>query len=213
MIATMPSSAQRGFTLIELLVALTLVALLTVLLFSGLRFGTRAANAVDVRTDRSAQLALVYDFMQNELTDARSLSTTGDSTAPAAADFDGEPDSLTFITIPPAYLALGGFHQLHVALTGTAPSRRLVVSWRQVPRGAIPIPPTRLQPSIILDKVRSVEFGYFGVGDPNLPPQWQSQWAEHSDLPLLVRLRIAWADGAASPDLIVAPRLAGTGQP
>jgi general secretion pathway protein J len=205
--------AERGFTLVELIVALTLVSLLVVMLFGGLRFGTRAANAVDTRTDRTAQLALVYDFMQNELSDARSLSNTTDSTTPQAADFDGEPDSLTFITIPPAYLALGGFHQLHLALQGNAAARRLVVTWQQVPRGAIPGAPTSLQPSVILDKVRSVEFGYFGVGDPNLPPQWQSQWVEHSDLPLLVRLRIAWADGAATPDLIVAPRLAGATQP
>ncbi len=33
-----------GFTLVELLIAMTLVAMLSVLLFGGLRFGTRAAD-------------------------------------------------------------------------------------------------------------------------------------------------------------------------
>ena len=40
--AMMLSQGAAGFTLVELLVAMTLLGFLTVLLFGGLRFGTRA---------------------------------------------------------------------------------------------------------------------------------------------------------------------------
>jgi general secretion pathway protein J len=204
-------TVEDGFTLVELLVAITLVCLLTVVLFGGLRFGTRAASAVSLRTDRSAQIAVVYDFMQSELADARMLPTSNDSAA-ASADFDGRTDSLSFVTIPPAYLALGGFHLLHVAMEGERQTRRLTVSWQQIPRGSLPVSPTTLQPSVILQDIRGVQFGYFGAADPNRPPEWQDRWDDRSALPLLVRLRIAWADGSRAPDLIVAPRLAGPPQ-
>jgi len=204
--------SEAGFTLIELLVAITLVSLLTVLLFGGLRFGTRAASAVALRTDRSAETAAVYDFMQSAMADTRTLSDSSDPSQ-ALTDFDGEPDALTFVTVPPAYLALGGFHRLHVAKEGTDANGRLVVSWQQIVRGSLPPPVAKLQPSIILDKVRSVAFAYFGIGDPNRPPDWQDHWVERSSLPQLIRLRVTWADGSRAPDLIVAPRLAGAPLP
>lgn len=203
--------AQDGFTLVELLVAITLVGLMTVVLFGGLRFGTRASNAVAARTDRVAEIATIYDFMQSELTDARALASSGD-TATALPNFDGEPDSLSFIAVPPPYLAIGGFHLLHVALEGNQPPRRLTVTWQPVPRGALSAPATTLQPSVVLEKIRSVEFGYFGVFDQNRPPEWQNRWSDRTALPLLVRLRIVWADGSRAPDLVVAPRLAGPPQ-
>jgi general secretion pathway protein J len=211
MTSARPKAAlEAGFTLVELLVAITLVGLLTVVMFGGLRFGTRAANAVSGRTDRAAQLSVVYDFMQNELTDARLPSASSDP-ATAASDFDGEPDSLSFVAVPPSYLALGGFNMLRVALDGEQ-SRRLTVSWHPIPHGALPAAPVTVQPSVILEKIRGVEFGYFGITDQNRPPEWQDRWENQTALPLLVRLRIAWADGSSAPDLIIAPRMAGPPQ-
>lgn len=205
-----PGMAE-GFTLVELLVAVSLVALLSVLLFGGLRFAMRAADAVDSRVDHAAQIALAYDFMQSELTDARPLPTAPDST-PSPVNFDGEPDALSFVTVPPATVALGGFQLLHVATEGEGQNRRLIVSWQQVPRGPVATGPSMLQPSLLLDRVRSVEFAYFGVAEPNHPPEWINHWTGRRGLPQLVRLRVAMNDGWRAPDLIVAPRLAGPPQ-
>ncbi|MGH7036278.1 MAG: type II secretion system protein GspJ [Stellaceae bacterium] len=202
----------EGFTLLELLVAISLVAVLSVLLFGGLRIGLRSADAVNRRVDHSAQIALAYDFMQAELADARPLPTQpGTLRSPIA--FTGEPDRLSFVAVPPDHVALGGFQLLRVALQGQGQVRRLVVSWKQIKREAAAAEPAMLRPSILLDGVRSVEFAYFGVADRNRPPQWLDHWTGRATLPQLVRLRIAMADHRRVPDLIVAPRLAGSGQP
>ena len=203
--------SAEGFTLLELLVAVSLVALLSVLLFGGLRIGLRSADAVDRRVDRSAQIALAYDFMQNELADARPLPTQPGALR-SPIDFAGEPDGLSFVAVPPDDVALGGFQLFQVALQGQGQNRRLVVSWKQVERGAT-AEPTMVQPSILLDGVTSVEFAYFGAVDRNRPPEWQDHWTDMLTLPQLVRLRIAMADHWRAPDLIVAPRLAGPAAP
>ena len=44
--------SEAGFTLIELLVALTLLGLISVVLFGGLRFGTRAWEVVTMLSRR-----------------------------------------------------------------------------------------------------------------------------------------------------------------
>lgn len=197
--------------MVELLVAITLLGLLTVLLFGGFRFGTRAASAVGTQIDQSSQIAILYDFMQSELTDARILTASGDA-ATSPASFDGQPDAISFITTPPAYLALGGFHLLHLGIEGDGRTRRLIVSWQQVPHGSLPAQPTTLQPSVLLEKVQSIEFGYFGIADPNRPPEWLDRWTDRPELPQLVRLRVTLTDGWQAPDLIIAPRLAGAAQ-
>jgi general secretion pathway protein J len=205
--------AEAGFTLIELLVAVTVVAFIAVLLFGGLRLATRSSDAVDYRIANTRQIALAYDFMTNELDGAQPLTT--DSAAPdAPVDFAGERDAVDFITLLPPDLGVGGFFRLHAALEGDSRSgRRLIVSWaaRSQP-GAAPAVATG-PPSVLLDNVRSVAFAYFGVAAPNAPAAWSDRWTNLRNLPQRVRLRIVLADGAAAPDLIVAPRLAGPPQP
>jgi general secretion pathway protein J len=201
----------EGFTLLELLVAVSLVALLSVLLFGGLRIGLRSADAVDHRVDHIAQIALAYDFMQNELVDARPLPTQPGALR-SPIDFTGETDRLSFVAVPPDDVALGGFQLFRIALQGQGQNRRLVVFWQQIERGA-PAEPTMVRPSVLLDGVMSVEFSYFGMVDRNRPPEWLDHWTDMLTLPQLVRLRIAMADHWHAPDLIVAPRLAGPAVP
>ena len=50
------SPCPGGFTLIELIIALALIALITLLLFSGLRLGARAWDGVDALSERHAEL-------------------------------------------------------------------------------------------------------------------------------------------------------------
>jgi general secretion pathway protein J len=199
------TGGAEGFTLVELLVAITIVALLTVVLFGGLRLGSRASNAVSLQIDRSSKITVVYDFMQRELTDARPL-TTAESAPQSTVAFDGEAGEITFATIPPAYLSLGGFHLLHLALDDAGGQGRLMVSWQQIPRGATPSDAAPLRPSILLDHVRRAEFAYFGQPDVNLPSQWLEQWTTRDKLPQLVRLRLVMTDGWHAPDLVVALR-------
>lgn len=197
---------ERGFTLIELLVAISVVALLSVLLFGGLRFAIHGARSVDRRTDDAAKVALAYDFMQRVLTDARPLPVAP-SDMRSTLQFDGKPQSIGFVALPPPHVGLGGFLSYRLSLEGSGPSRRLAVSWSPFRRGFSERGSAMQRPSVLIDGVRSVRFAYFGVTVPNRPPNWTDRWITRKDLPRLIRMRVVLDDGWSSPDLIVAPRL------
>jgi general secretion pathway protein J len=203
---------SEGFTLVELLVAITLIALLTVGLYQAFGIGTRAASTVSANIDRPAQIALAYDFMQRAVSAAEPLPAAGNS-SPGAINFDGESEALSFVAVPPAYLAIGGFQLLHLGLEQGKNGARLVVTWEGVARGPIAPQPTMFQPSVLIDQVRSVAFAYFGVPGPKQKPSWLDRWSERDALPQLIRMRLTLANGIQAPDLIVAPRLAAMAQP
>lgn len=205
---TAPASRAAGFTLVELLVAVTLFALLSVALFGGLRFGMRASETGTARLDWSAEIAAASGFLRNQLADAQPLQKDAADGNKVVA-FDGERDSVEFVSSPPAHLAAGGWHVLRFALERRRDGDRLVLSWRLVRAGAGETAAGSEQRSVLLDRVTAIEFAYFGALTEGDTPEWHDHWRDAADLPALVRLRMSFADGRQAPELLVALRAAG----
>jgi general secretion pathway protein J len=202
--------SEAGFTLIELLVSMTLLALLSVVLFGGLRIAIRSGDAVTGRVGGTQQIAAVYDFMSNALAAAQPLKTGTDGDAPL--DFAGETDQLQFVALLPPDIGVGGFFRLHATLDELQHGqRRLVVAETPWPRPGIDPVAFDTRPSVLLDGVRSIAFAYFGIPAPNQPAQWNDHWTNRHSLPQLIRLRLVFADGSRAPDLVIVPRAAGSG--
>lgn len=187
---------QCGFTLLELLIAITLLVLLTGMLYGGLDLASRRYQGQSHHLDRSTQIALVQNFLRAQLSDARALPAPGG----AAVQFDGRPDGISFVSRGPASANVGGLAQLNVAyvpgVSGT--SGTLSVHWQ-------PSAPTvASRDSILLARVRRVEFSYFGALTPSEAPTWHTSWQSLPALPSLVRLSLEFADGERMPTLVIA---------
>jgi general secretion pathway protein J len=198
---------EAGFTLIELLVAISLIGLLSMALFGGLRFGIRATERTAAAADHSSQLALAYGVLQAQLGNAQPFPTTSDP-GNQQIIFDGLPTQIEAITTAPAALAAGGFFRLRLAAISDNAEVRLVGEWGNPPRRGLDSSQIALQPSVLLDHMRAIRFAYFGRTDPDDPDDWHDQWQTATALPKMIRLRVQFTDGWQAPDLIVAPRLA-----
>lgn len=198
-----------GFTLVELLIALTLLGLLTTLIFGGLRLGARAWAKVDDRATEAADQWAVEDVLRRAVTAAYPAFVSADPSDRTIA-FDGSADALALLAPLPQAIGSGVTAQMRFLLDGNGRSRSLVLGWRLDLPAAVngaPLPESQVK---LLDHVYSLRFEYFGPAPGGGASVWQSAWSGRSRLPDLVRIHLE-RDGASPtdwPDLLVEPRAA-----
>ena len=206
-------AAQRGFTLIELLIALVLIAIITVLMFSGLRLGSRAWEAVETVSDRVADLRITHNFIEHTLRQTRDVSLVVD--AAATPVFAGDAQSLELVAPLSEQVGIYGLYLLRFGLEQAGEYPRLVmVRWLLHPEvleggGDYPAWEPLIDASapfgdkgpldsdmaggvygrtLLLPEVADFELAYFGIAEGEQDPEWRQEWIEQPGLPLKVRL-------------------------
>ncbi len=199
------SDSERGFTLLELLIAVSLFALLMMMVMTGLGVAARHLDRQSERLDRSSRIELAQDFLRTQLADARPL--TASDTADGAIAFDGRADGIDFVGPVPDSVARGGLQVLSLGFAESRAGSELLVGWRPF-SGAASAATAPVRKAVLLDHVQQAAFAYFGAATPDAPPGWQPSWRNMSYLPALVRLSVIFSDGRRMPELVIALRLA-----
>lgn len=106
---------QKGFTLIEVTVAVTLLALMTTILYGAFYLGHRAVEKAQARSEESQSVRSREDFLAAYI---RSAYPCRYSVQDPSIFFSGEEDRLTFIST--LSLGMGGRGMSKVTLTWTA---------------------------------------------------------------------------------------------
>ena len=96
---------QQGFTLLELLIALTLLGLILVLLFGGLRLGVRSWDASQKQVDSLNSVRSLENFLRREMSVAYPYRWKAGPTRRVA--FLGERDKLSFVAQLPSRVGGG----------------------------------------------------------------------------------------------------------
>ena len=199
------SSNRRpaGFTLIELVVAITLMGLVLVALYSGLRLGLNSSESGEQRAEAMNRLRSAQEFLRRQLAQSMTVYQTNDQQQQIAV-FTGSPDRIEFVAPMLTHLGQGGLYRIRVE-TGDG---RLKLRWRIYVRDDPEAGEER--ETVLLDKVSTVEWAYFGPEQddesgqkPQNPPRWRSEWPNGKRRPLLVRLNLNLG-GEPWPDLVVA---------
>lgn len=199
---------HAGFTLVELLVGLSLLAMLSTLLFGGFRFGLRAWEVGSARLESGDAVATAQGLLRRQLSEAQPVLTG----APAEATpvlFSGGADGITFVSPLPAHRGIGGFQVFELGLRERDATNHLMLRWHLYRADAVAPTFNPKDESVVLADVAAIAISYYGRPTDGAPRQWLDRWDGRFGLPELVRLRVAFpaGDDRSWPDLVVAPRL------
>lgn len=190
---------QTGFTLLELMVAITLMGLVLVVLYSGLRLGLNSWDRGEQHAEATNRLRLAQEFLRRQLAQSITTYTINEQQEPVIA-FAGRADGIEFVAPMLAQLGQGGLYRVRIE----AADGRLWIRWRPY-RPADPEAGEGRE-TVLLEGVSDVEWAYFGPEQdhvPESPPDWRSDWASTQRRPQLVRLNLNLG-GEPWPDCVIA---------
>jgi general secretion pathway protein J len=196
---------------VELLIALTLVALLSVALFGGLRFGTRAWEAGNRQAEILAETDAVQGLLRRLLAQAV-LPRPAEGGALTAAAMEGASDGLRFVSVLPSHIGVGGLYVFNLTLAEGEDAGRLDLAWRLYrPDDPEPFDRGEAQDSqrrALIEGLEKAVLGYYGVRPGDHDPDWYDDWDGSAGLPELISIKMEFAenDRRSWPVLVVAPR-------
>ena len=106
----MTTRVQRGFTLLELTIALTLLALMSAVLFGALRLAGRSTDSGEARAEASASMRLTQNFLRTNLEAQHPLRMRKILEWPLV--FRGARNELRYASELPPRVAGGGLQRL-----------------------------------------------------------------------------------------------------
>ena len=191
-----PHGQNKGFTLLELLSAFSLVLLIAVMLFGGLRFGNRVWSKSEENLSSQNNTVLIRGLLGDWIGDTYPLFVEGKETL----DFMGEVNRLQFI-----------------APMGTNPEAeqltRIVLNYNQggktLTASLGDFSPGQSFERVLLESVETIEFSYYGLAEEEENPQWHTRWEDQAELPDLIKITLQFsaANDAIWPDLIIKPTI------
>ena len=186
-----------GFTLLELLVAITLMGLVLVALYGGLRVGMNSWESGETRAEAVNRQRSVQEFLRRQLAQSVTVHVANER-GERLVRFAGQANAIEFVAPLLAYLGQAGLYWIR--LEGREGQLRML--WR--PYLTADAEAGELQETVLLEGVTTMEWAYFGVERDEEPqPQWRSTWTSAMRRPWLVRLNLT-VEQQVWPDLVTA---------
>ncbi len=191
---------QGGFTLLELLIALTLLGLITVMLYGGLHLAIRGAAIGERRAEASEQVRLIQSFIRREISQVYPLVWSSKGKPRVA--FKGRSEALHFAAILPAHRGEGGLYLVSIGVADSYPAHQLIFSYRLARPEIQDFETAPQKPVVLVEGIERVEFLYYGKHEKEDEARWYSRWKDRRNLPQLVRLRLKTVS-LVWPDLVI----------
>lgn len=197
---------QPGFTLLEVLLGMSIMSVMMLLLFASLRICVQNWNAGEKKIAQVSQSAIIQNFLQSKL--HATVPLDGDFLEEPQFSFQGSQDQIQFVVAMPASAGRLGLQLFKMNLQPSG--RGEPGSYLQVEMQ--PFFPQEEgeeqgveKPVIILRKIKSLKFAYFGFDNAaeDSDSSWQNDWLEKENLPSLVSVDVELANGEVWPQLVV----------
>ncbi len=195
--------SQSGFTLIEVVLATALLALGLVLAFATLRTAAGSAQRGEALAQRTDRVRAVQQFLRRQLQTALPMPFERDEDSGQVVVFRGDGERIEFVANMPGYLSRGGAYKQSLRLVRDGPHYRLEFDHRMLLAGDEREDDER-EPEVLLDNIDEAQFEFRALDADGVVGDWSSQaWETPEQLPMVLRLRLRFADAQRWPDFEV----------
>lgn len=202
--------SPRGFTLLEMLVGLALIGLMSLALFSALRFGTHSWERAESKSMQVVDLAVVESVLRREMGQAFPLRVGLANENKIA--FEGDASSVRFFAPLPAHFSPGGLNRIELRYQAGdgAEQGAGVLVLRHAPQDGLEtdLPDGEdTKVSKLLQGVDKFSIAYFGRESETTEPSWRDSWSQGARLPQLVRITLSLKGANSIREFLVPLRL------
>ena len=178
-----------GFTLVEMLLAMTLMSMLMVLAYGGLRASTRATERGQVILEESSRIRMAHQFVRKQLNQMIPLVFMESEDQEQRTVFEGSADKIRFVAPMPGYLGFGGPQVQELTFQHGEEGLVLVISHALL-QGFEEEKLYERDPIVLLDRIDQAEFQFLGLDEEGELSAWSNVWEDPEKLPLAVSLDI-----------------------
>lgn len=197
-----------GFTLIEVLIATVLLAAGLTLAFATIGAATKTTQRGEAMAARSERMRAVEGFLRRRLEAVRPVPFNFDQSTGSIQRFVGERDRMRFVADLPDYLGRGGpyLHDFTIEDGG----ERITLGLSMVLAGQTIEEAEPRPPELLVEGLKAARFRYRSYAPEGGLDEWQEEWKNADQLPLLVEVTLTDANGEEWPPVVVALPLAAT---
>lgn len=203
--------AVGGFTLLEMLLGLALLGLITLALFTALRFGTQSWERVEQRSAEVVNFDIFESVLRRQLGAAFPLRVGMANESRIA--FEGDATKLKFVTALPSHFSVGGLSLVELVIANASrgdEDGKSVILRHALQNGLETefAPDAEVGESEVLRNLESATLEYFGPTEGDLTKSsWQRAWPASGTFPKLVRLTIRFRGSSDERELVIPIRL------
>ncbi|MFK8013161.1 MAG: prepilin-type N-terminal cleavage/methylation domain-containing protein [Marinicellaceae bacterium] len=192
-------NSQSGFTLLEIIVVLTMLSMIMVMVYEGIQISRKMSEKGIKRIDATNEVRVVQELIRRQI--SRILPIAFKEEDGVFVIFEGDEEHIMFVSPMPGYLGNGGPHVQLIELVDAKGGKILQFShW--LLNDSLDVDSfedSEQEPVVLLENLKGAEFSFVKLNEEGELGEWETDWEEMENTPLMVRLKIEMGEDALMP--------------
>ena len=180
----------------EIIVAMTMLSLIMAMIYGGIHTSRKMAEKGNKRINATNEIRVVQQLVRRQI--SRILPMAFKEEDNTFVIFEGDRDHIMYVSPMPGYLGKGGPHVQLIEIVNAKGGKILQFShWLlNDSLDEDSFEDNEQEPVILLENIKDAEFSFMKLDEEGEPGDWESDWEEPENTPLMVRLDVEMGDKA-----------------
>jgi len=196
----------------EIIVSMTMLSLIMAMIYGGIHSSRKMAQKGNKRIDATNEIRVVQELVRRQI--SRILPMAFKEEDNTFVIFEGDDKHIMYVSPMPGYLGKGGPHVQLIEIVNAKGGKILQFSHWLLNDSLQEdsFEDSDQEPVVLLENIKDAEFSFMKLDEEGEPGEWENDWEEQENTPLMVRLEVDMGEKALMPwpDLQVALMLDAT---